>query len=122
MVKKILLPQEIETFYVIPSIRKNMALCMKEKGMKQKDIAKIFDIRDAAISQYLSDKRGSKLKFENKILKEIRKSSKKVKNSATMIREIQRIIKIIRKNHMLCEFCHRFGNVPKGCNPKDMGC
>jgi len=122
MVKKLLLPQEIETFYVLPSIRKHMATFMKAKGLKQKDIAKVFGMRDAAVSQYLSNKRGCKLDLDKNIVKEIKKSSNKVKNSADMIRETQRIIKIIRKTKLLCKFCHQFGNVPKGCNPKLMGC
>lgn len=122
MVKKILLPQEVETFYVIPTIRKYMAVFMKEKGLKQKSIAKIFGIRDAAISQYLTKKRGNKIKFSPKILNEIKKSSNKVQNSTDMIREIQRIIKIIRKDKLLCRFCHSLGNAPKNCTPAIMGC
>ncbi len=122
MVKKLLLPQEIETFYVLPSIRRHMAGFMKKQGLKQKEIAKIFGMRDAAVSQYLSNKRGCKLDLDNSILGEIKKSSKRVQNSAGMIKETQRIIKIIRKKRLLCRFCHEFGNVPKGCNPKLMGC
>ena len=54
MASKLLLPQEIETFYVIPSLRRQLALCLKEKGMKQKDIAQLLGIDTAAVSQYLS--------------------------------------------------------------------
>ena len=36
MVNKLLLPQEIETFYVIPTLRRYLALNLLQQGMSQK--------------------------------------------------------------------------------------
>ena len=51
------LPQEIELWYVIPAIRKQLVIELKRKGLKQKAIAPILGITEAAISQYNRDKR-----------------------------------------------------------------
>jgi predicted transcriptional regulator len=53
---KLLLPQEVETFYIIPALRKHIAIALKKSGMKQKDVADILQVNSAAISQYSSSK------------------------------------------------------------------
>ena len=53
------LPQEIELWYVIPSLRKALVTVLKKKGMKQKDIAPLLGISEPAVSQYMKDKRAS---------------------------------------------------------------
>src|SRR3989344_4509554 len=78
--KTILHPQEIETFYIIPALRKQLALQLKSNGLKQKDIAELLGINSATISQYHSQKRGSQIKFPLCIIKEIKLSAKKIKS------------------------------------------
>ena len=51
------LPQEIESKYLIPSVRKEIVLFLKEKGWNNKKIAKALNITEAAVSQYLHNKR-----------------------------------------------------------------
>lgn len=122
MVTKILLPQEIETFYVIPTIRRYLALYMKELGMKQKDIAELLGINTAAISQYRSSKRGNKVRFNMKIKAEIKKSAASIVDKASYIRETQRIIFLVRASKTLCQIHKKFSLVPKSCKSENMGC
>lgn len=122
MVKKFLHPQEIETYYVIPSIRKHLTIFMKEKGLKQMEIAKILAIKDAAVSQYLSEKRGNQLNFDKKIIEEIRKASNTIVDEKTMVMETQRLLGFIRNSAQLCQIHRKYCIVPKECNPKQMGC
>ncbi len=122
MASKLLLPQEIETFYVIPSLRRQLALCLKEKGMKQKDIAHLLGIDTAAISQYISNKRGSKIKFEGKVLQEIHTSAEAIKDHYSYLRETQRLLRIIRETNTLCQIHKLFSPVPGNCEPKEVGC
>jgi predicted transcriptional regulator len=123
MVNKILLhPQEVETFYILPTIRRYLALFMKEQGMKQKDVAEILGISSATISQYTSEKRGHVIDFDKEILGEIRKSSLKIKDKLSYMSETQRILQLIRKKKIVCTVHRRFSELPKRCNPEEVGC
>ncbi|MCD4666600.1 helix-turn-helix domain-containing protein [archaeon] len=100
-------PQELEVWYVIPSIRKGFAQHMLKKGLSQKEIAKKLRITEAAISYYLKNKRAKELKFDKHINKEIGKSADRIiKNSDLLMKEIQRICKIVKITKVLCKL-HR---------------
>ncbi len=49
---------EIIFWRVIPAIRKELATALIEKGLKKKEVADLLGITPAALSQYLSGKRG----------------------------------------------------------------
>ena len=50
-------PQEIEVWYVLPAIRKELVVTLKEKNLTQKKIAEFLNITEAAVSQYIKQKR-----------------------------------------------------------------
>ena len=50
---KQLMPQEIEVWYIIPAVRRELAKSMVKIGLKQKQIAVTLGITEAAVSQYL---------------------------------------------------------------------
>lgn len=54
------LPCEIAAKKIVPSIKANLARKLKKKGLKQKEIAKVLGVTNAAVSQYLSGKRAVK--------------------------------------------------------------
>ena len=56
---KVLQPQEVEVFYLLPTLRKEIAKALKTRGHDQKRIAAMLGVTDAAVSQYISGKRGS---------------------------------------------------------------
>ncbi|MBI2669164.1 hypothetical protein HYX14_04960 [Candidatus Woesearchaeota archaeon] len=122
MVKKLLLPQEIETFYVIPSLRRHIALGLKERGLKQKDIASLLMINTSAISQYTSNKRGSQIDFDEQTLAEIKKSAALVTDRLSYLKETQRLLRFIRNTNALCQIHKLFSDLPSGCDPKLVGC
>ena len=74
------MPQEIEVWYVIPAIRRELAKNMKSKGMKQTEIAKRMGMTKSAITQYLNNKRANNFTFKENMTKEIQKTSTKIKN------------------------------------------
>ncbi len=119
---KILQPQEIEVFYVIPSLRKHLAAHMKAKGLKQKQIAKLLQIEDAAVSQYLSNKRGDKIKLEKNILEEVKKSADLITDEISMLREMQRLLRVIRMTGALCKVHKQLSSAPLECGPEFVGC
>ena len=60
-------PCEIVVWYVIPAIRSELAKQLLKLGMKQKDISEIMDITQPAVSQYITDKRGSGIRLEDDV-------------------------------------------------------
>ena len=88
---------EVSARKVLPIIRKELALAMKEQGMKTGEIAKILETSPAAISQYISGKRGhlNLVKSElKKIHKMAEKSTIKHKEICELCKEVTTRIKL----------------------------
>lgn len=60
-------PCEIVVWYVIPAIRSELAKELLKLGMKQKDVSELMDITQPAVSQYITDKRGSGIKLQEPV-------------------------------------------------------
>ena len=60
-------PCEIVVWYVIPAIRSELAKELLNLGMKQKDVSELMDITQPAVSQYITDKRGSGIKLPDDV-------------------------------------------------------
>ena len=82
---KLLFPQEVEVWYIIPSIRRELALELVKIGMNQKQAAEALGVTTAAISQYKSEKRGSSKKFNEKVNSEIHESALRIKANKSNI-------------------------------------
>ncbi len=98
-----LTPQEIEVWYILPAIRRELALKLKATDMNQKQIAEIMDITPAAISQYIHNKRAHKLCVN--INKEIISNATKdiIKNPNNYAKIIQDILKKIANKTTICK-------------------
>ena len=66
------LPQEIEVQYIIPALRRELVKELKALKLSQKQIADELELTEAGVSQYLSGKRGSDVKFDKSMQKEIK--------------------------------------------------
>ncbi|MFH1072401.1 MAG: helix-turn-helix domain-containing protein [Nanoarchaeota archaeon] len=97
--------QELEVWYIIPSIRKQLAEVMKKKGLTQTKIAGILGITEAAVSQYLKSKRAAKVIFSETMKKEIEKSAEKLMAKKSQRSEVQRLVKLAEKNLSVCGVC-----------------
>jgi len=105
------LPQEIEVRYIIPAIRGKLAhVLVEERGVSQKQAAKILGLTEAAISQYINGKRGTEVMFSESVVDEIRKSADRVinlkSNKGEMVAEIYRISHLTNVKHIMCDM-HR---------------
>ena len=113
---RLLYPQEIEVFYLIPAVRKEFAVQLKKQGKEQREIAKLLGVTEAAISQYLNEKRATEIKLDRIIISKIKKSTKKVKSPIDIVGEIQEILAFIRQTRLICKYHHRFmKGIPKDC-------
>ena len=109
------LPQEIEVWYIIPAIRRELARAMLGTGLKQRDIAGILGITEAAVSHYINSKRADYVKFSRGILEEIKRSADNIVKGGNVIMEIQRLCNICRKEGIVCRIGKMCGNVPRHC-------
>ena len=112
---KVVMPQEIEVWYVLPAIRKELAEELVKKGMKQKDIAEKLGITESAVSQYIKKKRAKKVVFNKKIKTEIRKAANMISGNGNPVKEIQRICDIIKEDMLLCKISKNLGLAPRNC-------
>jgi predicted transcriptional regulator len=133
-----MMPQEVEVWYVLPAIRRELAKLMKNKvvprvgedGKKkdhkitQKEIAKMLGVTEPAITQYLLKKqgrrsRGDQVVIPERFMSELNKSADAMikqyeKRGANedmfevMTYEINRLIKVIRDDGEMCNIHRKF--------------
>ena len=98
-------PQEIEVWYIMPAIRKELCNILLDKhNFNQKEIAKLLNITEAAVSQYKKEKRGQHVKLPESVLSELNISARKIVNDeSTVFRETQNILNHIRNTSTLCD-------------------
>lgn len=112
---KLRMPQEVEVWYLLPAIRREFAREMAKRGIKQREISERMNITEAAVSQYISSKRASGVRFSRTIMDEIRRSVERVIRNNNIMVEMQRICKLCRDDKTLCRIHKKHGRVPKGC-------
>ncbi|HLD39523.1 MAG TPA: helix-turn-helix domain-containing protein [Candidatus Nanoarchaeia archaeon] len=109
-------PQEIEVWYILPAIRKELVSALKEKGKSQKDIAKLLNITEAAVSQYVSEKRAKEIIFPQEVKDFIHKTVSEIKDATSAFHQIQRINEFIKKSKALCQLHAQIEGNLKGCD------
>jgi len=98
-----LTPQEIEVWYILPAIRRELALKLKDKNISQKRIAEIMDITPAAVSQYIHNKRAHNLCvcINKEVISEA--SEQIIKNPNNYAKVIQNVLKKIANKTTICK-------------------
>jgi hypothetical protein len=112
---KVLQPQEVEVFYILPAIRKAFAAALKAKGLTQAKIADILGVSGAAVSQYFSDKRGSDVTFEPATAQHIAEAASRIKDQANFVHECQQILNEVTSSKAICGIHKQLGDVPQNC-------
>ena len=112
-----LTPQEINVWYILPALRRELAVILKKKKIKQKQIARILGVTEPAVSQYLKNKRARAVHFSKKIKREIDKAAENMVQDKTCHRyELQNLINLIKKSGFLCKIHRKHDHVPLCCN------
>lgn len=109
------MPQEIEVWYLLPSIRRELVNEMFNRGLKQKEIAKKLDISDASVSLYKSKKRGENINFSKNIKNKIKKSADNILKGKNSIKEIIKINELAKKELILCQLHKKYGDIKGKC-------
>jgi len=116
MVNKIVYPQELTMWYILPSIRREIAMEMKSRGIEQKKIASMLGVTEPAVSQYFNHKRAFGIKFNAKIEKEIKSSVDKIiGKKSTALAEIQGLMNLPEMRKILCSLHKKSGGISKNC-------
>ncbi|MEK6898184.1 MAG: transcriptional regulator [Nanoarchaeota archaeon] len=116
---KKIMPQELEVWYLIPALRKEIAkIFIEDYNLNQKRVAEILGITEAAISQYLNSKRGNELKFNKDELKQIKKSAREIIESpANSMRILYGLCVTLRGTKVICELHKNLEtDLPKNCD------
>jgi predicted transcriptional regulator len=96
-------PCETIVWSIVPLIKKEFAKnLVDDLGLTQRETAMKLDTTEAAISRYMSGKRGVLELTDKEILDEIKKSSKKIskENGQTAVNETCKICKLIRSKNL----------------------
>jgi uncharacterized protein len=109
------MPQEIEVWYIIPALRREVAKSMVDLGLTQKEIAKIMGITEAAVSQYIHSKRAKEVVFREPVLEEIKKSAESIANGRLMIPEMLRLTKLTEVKQVMCDLHKKHDNNLHDC-------
>ncbi len=103
-------PCEIIVWEVLPCIRAALAEELIKRGLSQKEISKMLGITQAAVSQYTSKKRGSKLNFQEDAIEEIKKLADDLVHGSVedLVVRICRICMKVRAEGAVCklELCN----------------
>ena len=113
------MPQEIEVWYILPAIRRELAKSMIEDyKLSQKETAKILNITESAVSQYVKSKRAKEVEFKGDASKKIKEAAGRIiKDSKMLMKEVYDLSGVIKVSKLLCEIHMQHDkNVPKGCD------
>lgn len=112
-------PCEMVVWYVIPTIRSELAKELFKLKMKQKEIAVLLNITQPAVSQYLSDKRGKGIELNPEILVLIKNLASDLKQGKATREDIIfrtcLICREIKSYDIICQIHKEKDNVPENC-------
>lgn len=97
-------PCEEIVWHILPAIRRELASnLINQHKLTQKEAAEKLGLSEAAVSRYISRKRGGLEILNDKIQKEIEKSAKQILkgNKKTVIAETCQVCKILRSDDIL---------------------
>lgn len=116
---KTIMPQEIEVWYIIPSLRKELTkIFVKDYKIKQKECANILGITEAAVSQYLKSKRANEISFSKKELGLIKKRAEMIlKNkNENYMKNLYELCNELKGSKTICKFHkNQDSSIPKNC-------
>jgi len=117
------LPQEIQVWYIIPAIRKELAKVLTKKHkLTYEKAGALLGVSKAAVSQYLKSKRGTAITLPPEVKREIEKSAEVIiKDEKKAVKEIMRLLEFVKKTKCSCKLCRKFNRgilnqCSGGCN------
>ncbi len=113
------LPCALVVWYVLPSIRSELAKELVKLGLPQKEVSERLGVTQAAVSQYVKEKRGKDMKFKKDVKEMIKEFAKDVARDGNFGNLTLRTCEIctkVKTDKTLCELHKEQDIVPEGCN------
>ncbi|MBI4439248.1 transcriptional regulator [Candidatus Woesearchaeota archaeon] len=113
------LPQEIQVWYVLPALRRELAAALIERhGLTQKKAAGLLGVSEGAVSQYQSAKRGAGVDLGNELGNEIELSCKRISDDGTQaMAELMRLSELESVKRIVCKLhIQQDASVNAGCD------
>jgi predicted transcriptional regulator len=113
------LPAEIEAFYVIPAVRRELARLLVARGLTQRAIAQKLGVTEPAVSQYLANKRGIPYEYPENVARELEAAADRIKaanDSSAARAEIAQLCDRIRDERVMCGIHRKHTTVKDGCS------
>jgi predicted transcriptional regulator len=105
------------TYGISFTVRREIALALVKKGLKQRDIAKRLGMTEAAVSQYIKNKRAKSVELPPEIRKDIIKAADNLAKGEDCHRyEVQNLLNTIRTSGFLCKVHRKYDTLPACCN------
>lgn len=102
-------PSEIIVWYILPALRKELVIELKQLNLSQKAIADKLDLTPSAVSQYMSNKRASKnIMFNDFIKAELERAALLIKESNeddVAFKELIRLADLCKNEKIVCKTC-----------------
>jgi len=112
------MPQEIEVWYLLPAIRKELAKTfVHDHHLTQREVATILGITESAVSQYLKDKRAQVMKFSDDEKQKIHTIAKKmVKDKKNTMKYVMELSTAFRGSATMCDLHRKYDSaVSENC-------
>ena len=99
-----IMPQEIEVWYVLPTIRRELAKAFIDLNLSREKVSNILGVSKASISHYLRNKRAKEVEFDGELVEKIKESAVRIaKDKELYMEEVQELVKFIRQSRRLCQ-------------------
>lgn len=113
------MPQEIEVWYIIPALRRELTKYMIESlNLTQKKVAEVIGITESAVSQYINSKRAKEVVFSNAVLNAVGESAKKIADDKRkLIPEMMNLTRLTEVKQVMCDI-HKKQDIvlPEDCD------
>lgn len=118
------IPCEIVVWHILPLIRRELATELVDSyGMSQAEVARRFGVTDAAISQYITRKRGgeySESRFYPAFHEEVAESARRMSEGSDFGCEMCRLCCSVKASGFLAEvYREKTGSYPPSCISDD---
>lgn len=97
------LPQEVEVYYILPTLRSLLAQEMIKLGISQTEAGKKLNLTKSAINQYIKQKRANNIHFSKKINNEIKTSACNIAEGSKSNIELYKLLNQIKQTGELCK-------------------
>lgn len=114
------IPCEIVVWQVLPLIRRELAKeLVQAHGLTQAEVARRFGVTDAAVSQYLTKKRGGEYSGSAcypEFMGAVKASAVRIANGSDVGDEVCQLCLVVKRSGLLAEIYHeQTGTYPPRC-------